>query len=359
MALPSGVMGDATDDLASLWRWFADQQFRGYSPLYERIADAVVADRAALELFGQAPPAAHLPLTPLAAARYLLLDGLDHPLGDVYAGRSDADPGPLFLDLCRSQAAELLALLEMRRVQTNDCGRSALLGPACTWVAAQLPGPYALVDVGTSAGINLLCDRYRLDYGAHGATGPADSPVHIQCEVAGGAPPIAERLPTFDHRLGIDLSPIDLSDEADARWLLACVWPDTGRAERVEASIRLAQQHPPALLAGRANDVLPAVLDYLPDDTTAIVTTTWAFGYFSMEERVAFDVLLADASQRRPIAWISAEGAGTVAALAGDGPDGSDDLGAVRYERGVATPQLLGRVHSHGHWLDWQLPAGA
>ena len=172
-------MGDATDDLASLWRWFGEHQFRGYSPIYERIADVVAGDREVLELFREAPPAAHLPPAPLGAVRYLLLDGLDHPLGEVYGGRSDADPGPLFLDLCRAERAALLALLETRRVQTNDCGRSALIGPALTWVAQQVPGPYCLVDVGASAGINLLCDRYRLDYGRHGATGPADSPVRI------------------------------------------------------------------------------------------------------------------------------------------------------------------------------------
>ena len=139
-------MGDATDDLANLWRWFGEHQFRGYSPIYERIADVVAGDREVLELFREAPPAAHLPPAPLGAVRYLLLDGLDHPLGEVYGGRSDADPGPLFLDLCRAQRAELLALLETRRVQTNDCGRSALIGPALTWVAQ--PGSGSLLPGG-------------------------------------------------------------------------------------------------------------------------------------------------------------------------------------------------------------------
>ena len=274
-------MGDATADLADLWRWFGEQQFRGYSPIYERVAEAVAGDRDVLELFREAPPAAHLPLAPLGAVRYLLLDGLEHPLGDVYGGRSDADPGPLFLDLCRSERTRLLALLQTRRVQTNDCGRSALIGPALTWVAARLPGPFCLVDVGASAGINLLCDRFRLDYGAAGATGPSESTVRIDCEVTGGDPPIADQLPELVHRVGIDLSPIDLSDPTDARWLLACVWPDTGRAERVQASIRLAQRDLPQVVAGRADAVLPGVLARLPDGATAIVMTTWAFGYFS------------------------------------------------------------------------------
>ena len=74
-------VGDATDDLASLWRWFGEHQFRGYSRIYERIAEAVAGDREVLELFREAPPAAHLPPAPLGAVRYLLLDGLEHPIG--------------------------------------------------------------------------------------------------------------------------------------------------------------------------------------------------------------------------------------------------------------------------------------
>ncbi len=349
-------MGDATEDLAGLWRWFGEHQFRGYSPIYERIADAVAGDPEVLELLREAPPGAHLPPAPLGAVRYLLLDGLDHPLGEVYGGRSRADPGPLFLDLCRAERSNLLALLQTRRVQTNDCGRSAIIGPALTWVAQRLRGPYCLVDVGASVGINLLCDRYRLDYGRHGTTGSDDSTVRISCEVTGGDPPIADRLPAFAQRVGIDLSPIDLSDPADARWLLACVWPDTGRAERVEASIRLAQQDLPTVVAGRANAVIPSVIAGLPADATAIVTTTWAFGYFSEQERAEFVDLLCAASGRRPIAWVSAEGAGTVDALAAVGAgdsEGPDVLGALLLDGGVGTAQVLAHVHPHGNWIDW------
>lgn len=347
-------MGDATDDLATLWRWFGEEQFRGYSPLYERIAASVAGDREVLALLRSAPPASHLPGVALAAARYLLLDGLDHPLGEVYAGRSTADPGPLFLDLCRSQRSALLALLETRRVQTNDCGRCALIGPAITWVTERLPGPYAHVDVGASAGLNLLGDRYRLDYGTHGATGPADSTVQITCEVSRGDPPIRDRLPALASRVGIDRSPIDLADPADARWLLACVWPDTGRAERVEASIRLARQDPPTVLAGLANELLPGVLADLPTGTTAIVTTTWAFGYFSEEERAAFVDLLRVESARRPIAWVSAEGAGTVTALGTGRLDEGEVLGALVFDGADITTHRLARVHEHGNWIDWR-----
>ena len=137
------------------------------------------------------------------------------------------------------------------------------------------------------------------------------------------------------------------------------MWPDTGRAERVEASIRLAQQDLPMVIAGRANAVLPGVLAGLPAGATAIVTTTWAFGYFSLEERAQFVELLRATSARRPIAWVSAEGGGTVDALvdvgAGDS-SGPDVLGAMLLNGGADTMHLLGYVHGHGNWLDWRAP---
>ncbi len=344
---------DPVGELASLWRWYGDQ-FRRDSPIYGRIAEAVADDREFLDMLREAPPAAHLPPAPLAAAHYLILDGLDHPLAEVYAGRSDADAGPLFIDLCRSERDRLLALLETRRVQTNDCGRSAIIGPALTWAAARVGGPYCLIDVGASAGINLHGHRFFMDYGRHGTTGPIDSTVRITCEVTDGDPPIADRLPAFDHRVGIDLSPVDLTDPADATWLLACVWPDTGRSERVAASIRLAQQDPPMMVAGRANDVLPQVMSNLPTETTSVVMTTWAFAYFSIEERTQFVNLLRDESTRRPVVWIFADTREAFDQIVACEPGRAELLGAVVFDGATETTHLLGHVHPHGNWLEWR-----
>ena len=108
----SNRMSDAIDDLAALWRWFGNSQFRDESPIYESIALAVAGDRDVLAVLREAPPAAHLPLAPLAAMRYLLLSGADHPLQDVFTGEADADPGLLFLDACHELRSPLLEVLE-------------------------------------------------------------------------------------------------------------------------------------------------------------------------------------------------------------------------------------------------------
>jgi hypothetical protein len=351
-------MSDQIEALGQLWAWFAET-VRESSPLYETIARGVARDRELLELVQAAPPTGHLPQSLLAAVHYQLLDGFDHPLAQVYAARSDADPVPLFRDVCETRRDEVLGLLTTRRVQTNDCGRSALIGPGLTWLAAQLDEPLALVDVGASAGLNLLCDRYRIDYGEHGTTGPIDSPVEISCRVVGGHPPIADRLPSFAARVGLDRSPVDLRDPDDVRWLLACVPPDSGRLERTAASIRLAQDDLPPVVAGDANEDLPEVLAGLPAGCAAIVVTTWSFSYLSVEERRRFVAVLEAASQARPVAWLSGDGAGVVAGFAAPDHDRTtaDVLGAVVFTRGASRPQRLAYVQTHGGWLDWRAPS--
>jgi hypothetical protein len=160
-------------------------------------------------------------------------------------------------------------------------------------------------------------------------------------------------------RIGIDRSPVDLGDPDDVRWLLACVWPDSGRLERTAASIRLAQADPPRVLAADANEALPGVLAGLADGAVATVITTWAFAYLAPGERQEFIGHLAAASHLRDIAWVSAEGPGTVEPLEAEvasHPDraGSDVLGAVLFHDGVPQTRLLGFAQEHGGWIDWR-----
>jgi hypothetical protein len=234
-----------------------------------------------------------------------------------------------------------------------------LLGPGLTRITRRHPGPFALVDVGASAGINLLCDRFRLDYGTHGATGPTDSTVVVACDVRAGEPPIAPGLPTPVARIGIDRDPVDLHDPDDARWLLACVWPDTGRLERTEASIRLAQKDLPPVRRGDASQLLPGVLDELDSGVAAAVVTSWSFSYFSAEDRQRFADILEAASHRRPVAWLSADGAGTVPGVADASLTDRDGaqahvLGATFIDRGASETELLAVVQQHGGWIDWR-----
>ncbi len=220
-----------------------------------------------------APAGAHLPNVLLAAVHYLLLSGLQHPLADVYAGRSDGDPGPLFMDVCLGHREAIVKLLATRHTNTNEVGRSALLGPALTEVASRLGQPIGLVDVGCSAGLNLLCDRYLIDYGPAGVTGPAEAGVRLSCQVVRGSPPIAGRLPPILARVGLDRDPVDLRDDDSVRWQLACVWPETARLARTRMALEQARDARLHIVRGDAVDALPDLLGALPSECVPVVVT--------------------------------------------------------------------------------------
>src|SRR5262249_26962563 len=151
-------------------------------------------------------------------------------------------------------------------------------------------------------------------------------------------------LPPIIARVGLDRSPVDLTDPDDAQWLLACMWPDTGRLERTRAAIRDAQRHPPTLRRGDMVADVFAILADLPHDATVCVLTTWAVAYLSRAGRDDFAAELARASRDRPVVWISGEGPNVVPAFAGLHVPTRDIeasiLGAIVFEGGTerATP---------------------
>jgi hypothetical protein len=341
--------------LANLWRYFSARSGRNDSPLYEAICRGVADDGELLDLVLRTPPDAHQPTVLLAAVHYLLLGGDPHPLGALYGGDPVGDPFALFRDFCLTHVDELLEVCQTGRTQTNEVGRGAVIGPALTWVARRLGAPLHLVDVGTSADLNLRCDRYRFDYGGHGATGPEDASVQVRCEAV-GSPPIAPRLPAIATRIGIDRNPIDLDDPDAVRWLLACMRPDEDRLETLRIAIGEARADPPRIVAGDALAVLPGVLAELPPEGTVRVMTTWMYAYLSPDQRVGYERILARAGAARPVAWIVADTPGIVEGMPAPVASGPEDsaLGVVVFSGGRREATLLAHVGTHGAWMHWQ-----
>jgi hypothetical protein len=132
--------------------------------------------------------------------------------------------------------------------------------------------------VGASAGLCLYPDRYSYRYRAGGEVvtldpGDGESPVVLDCEVAGD-PPL--RLPEVVWRAGIDLQPLDAARADDRRFLTSLVWPgERGRGDRIAAALDIAAAEPPLLVAGDASDpgVLRRAAALAPSDATLVVTT--------------------------------------------------------------------------------------
>jgi hypothetical protein len=402
----SVVVADETvARLSQAWRRFADEECGTYSPLYAAISGSVAGDREVLGLVATAPPSGQQPNVLLAAVHDLLLRGDAHPLADIYAGRTEPGRAPaLFRDLCLSRREEIGRMLARRHTQTNEPGRSALLAVGLTAAVAMVGEPIGLLDIGCSAGLNLLIDQYRFEYAPaerHGlgagfawteecrersdrsdegrgslpgpearaseasaerhGLGPTGSPVTIACELRGPAP-VPVRLPTIAARLGVDRAPIDLADADDARWLLACVWPDTGRLARTAAAIDLARRHRPPVIAGDMVDDLDTALDTFDPDLPVVVVTTSACGYLDIDQRRTFSDILRRRAVRRaraghpPVAWLSTDTPGVVEALpATTGPvdAGAAVMGLVTFDTGTPVGRRLAYCHPHGAWLRW------
>ena len=124
--------------------------------------------------------------------------------------------------------AELERLIATRSTQTNEVGRCTGLLPGLCHIAAQYEWhePLSLLDLGTSAGLNLLFDDYAYTYraaegGAVRTAGTADSAVALECSVRDDLTHLPElRLPVMAERVGLDLSPVDPFSDDDALWLL-------------------------------------------------------------------------------------------------------------------------------------------
>ncbi len=348
------------ENLATRFRAFA-RSARSRAPLYARLSAGIAGSTQVERLFAGVPAPARVPVNLFAAVHHLLLAGPDATLARFYPNLAavvdPGDPVPAFLEFCAGHAAEINSLLVTRLPQTNEVGRSALL---LAGIAQLGDGPVALLDVGASAGLNLLLDRFAYSDG-HG-NGLGDGPVVLDCSVRGVRPGavgphgLADRLPRVSDRLGLDLDPVDPSDPEAARWLAACVWPDQAdRFDRLERALAMASETPATVVRGDAVDDLAATLDRL--DGRAVVTTTWVLAYLDHPRQADFVGELDRLGGTRDLAWVWAESPEVVGVLPVPADLSGDPvtvLGVTTWRGGVRSDRCLARCHPHGYWLQWR-----
>jgi hypothetical protein len=326
-------MGDPTD-IRRRYREFAATECRGYSDLYYRLALSVSEDdvvAAFIETMDETQPNLFL------ASIQLLTGPACMPA-----------TGPELRAFVERRGDEVRAVMRARRTQTNEVGRCAVLLPALP------PGPLALVEVGASAGLCLLFERYAYEFGST-RLGPASSAVHLRC-AATGPVPLPAAVPQIVWRRVLDLRLVDVHDDDAVRWLLACVWPEHHeRRRRLEGAIATARADPPVVSTGDLVDDLPALLAEAPDGTRLVVFHSAVLSYVSRERRHAFADVLAHASKRRDIIWLSNEAAGIVPDLPAVAPSASLRflVGRTHFTNGQRRSEPLALAHPHGAELAW------
>ena len=230
--------------------------------------------------------------------------------------------------------------------QTNEPGRSANFMAALLVLAKKFGLPFEILEIGSSAGLNLLIDRYRYDLGGI-LVGPAASPVTIRPEWRGSPPPAVEV--RFSQVRGVDIAPIDVGDPTAAERLLAYVWADAPqRAERVRAAIAMIAAQPIELEQGDAADWVEARLSQPQESGVMRVlvhSIVWQYLPASGQARIlaAMEAAGAAATLREPIGWVAFET---------DHKTGRQHL-TLRCWPGDRKPVELATSHPHGAWIHW------
>ena len=162
-----------------------------------------------------------------------------------------------------------------------------------------------LLELGASAGLNLLVDRFHIA-GEGWSFGPASSPLRLTDAVVGAVTPVPF---TVTDRRGCDLAPVDASTEDGRLRLTSFVWPhDLHRYERLRAALRIAAEHPVAVDRASAASWLESMLaEPAPDGVLTVVWHSITRQYWPAAEIEATERVLADARSRMPIAHVAME----------------------------------------------------
>jgi hypothetical protein len=315
------------DDVVAEYLDFATYA-AGDSPCFEEWARRVAADETVLEWLLTLPPVKRQPNLVFAAARW---HGAPAP------GSYDGLRGVLL-----ERQPEVTATVMARATQTNEVGRLATLVP----VLGAIEGPLALVEVGASAGLCLFPDRYDYAWPPIGELRGSGGPL-LTAEATGPLPVPAAH-PEIGWRAGVDLNPLDVTDEDATAWLEVLVWPEQDeRRRRLREAVEVARREPPRLVSGNLFDHVVPLVEEAARHGTPVVMHSAVIAYLEPHDRDRFHDLMTGLVARAACRWVSNEAPGVLPRVTG-----ALDVPTGRFVTALdGTP--VARSHGHGHAIDW------
>jgi hypothetical protein len=266
-----------------------------------------------------------LPLRLLGGLHYLVL-----------AGRASWDDIGAALD---EHAGFLSRHAAEQPVQTNEVQRAWALLPA--FLAVADGRPLDLLELGPSAGLNLVWDRYAYRYRT-GSWGSSELALGGDDRVSPPVELLAREVPVVRRR-GIDRRPVDVTTEYGARVLQSFVWADqVVRLERLRGAIEILRADPPELIQGDYVELLGSLIADRLRGTQLVVFQTASTMYLTPGQLDRLRQAMYDAGRREPFTYV-----GTAA--------GPDNVGYALEVQQFPEPETrrLALFDFHGDWLEW------
>ena len=308
-------------------RWQAEWCDRLGSPLYGELLrraadDAEAGGPVAEALSGREddPLESMLQLRFMGAVHRLALAGEAPELAALYpscgGGGSVAGAWEPFRTAVAVNLDDLRSLVR-NPVQTNEVGRSRALALGFLTLAEETGLPLRLLEVGSSAGLNLRWDGFRYSAGGF-SFGPADSPVQFAGYADGPLPSLPERV-RIAERAGCDEAPVRLDDDGRLT-LRSYLWPDQlDRLRVLDGALEVAPSIPVSVERSGAADWLERRLAEPTAGECTVVFHSIVMQYVDADERERVAALLTEAGARAtedaPLARLMLEPGGELADL--------------------------------------------
>ncbi|MFM8236586.1 MAG: DUF2332 domain-containing protein [Actinomycetota bacterium] len=232
------------------------------------------------------PERSNLPLRLVGAIHRIALTDPTCPLRPWLPSAGGVIDPERAVDAAREMAAgdpERIRAVMDAPVQTNEVGRAAALSAALHVAVGRHPLPVRLFEIGASAGLNLLLDRFRIETDGPG-WGPPDSPVRLAGRFVGPAPEVSELI--VAERRGCDPDPIDITSDAGRDLLRSFVWPEqVARLALLDAAIAIARPDPPPVDRANAGKWLADERTFPVPGSLTVVMHSAVIPYLGAEER--------------------------------------------------------------------------
>ncbi|MFX4272497.1 DUF2332 domain-containing protein [Propionibacteriaceae bacterium Y1685] len=258
---------ETTETIAARYRNFAEHEVADHSPTFCAWALHVADSPELLDRLSTLPVGKQQPNLVFAAARM--------------HGATPGD-GPSLESALTTGWAQVRATILERSTQTNEAARCAvlLLG------LAQLSGPIALLEVGASAGLCLIPDRYSYVFNDSTRLDPAAGPSELTIPITAHELMPPTRMPDIVWRAGVDLNPLDPTDADDRSWLQTLVWPEhEDRRERLQKAAGIAAREQLRIERADLLDGLATLAPQVPTQARLVVAHSATWAYLDAEQR--------------------------------------------------------------------------